>query len=273
MSKNKQYTRKQIQEAIAYWTKQLHLIDEAHNALIDALEKEFGHDIVFTWVQDYTLSQEDYEKIFGILNTYLFNGQLKPIGIFWWPEDKIVERLNYNAIASGEHNKLRTSAPCYGVFSGVCKDVLDNNGDIIDIDISNEAILMNKSKLTQCAFIFAVACICHEMIHYYDRFTKEFYNKQLENSRSGKVFDSHKDKAFQEKMKEANANGIHVVEDFGQVNTYNNINRASRYKLYSVVGESEKYRYEDDDVINSFDGHTWHVKNKKTGIGSFAFLD
>ena len=74
-------------------------------------------------------------------------------------------------------------------------------------------------------------------------------------------------------MKEANANGIYVVEDFGQVNTYNNINKASRYKLYGVVGESEKYRYEDDDIINSFDGHTWHVKNKKTGVASFAFLD
>ena len=43
MPKTKLYTKKQIQEAIAFWTKIL----ENTSPLIDALVEEFGYDVVF----------------------------------------------------------------------------------------------------------------------------------------------------------------------------------------------------------------------------------
>lgn len=265
---DKKYTKKQIIEAISYWTKQLNVLDEAKNALVASLEKEFGHAIVFSWALDYQLSQEDCEKIFKILNLHLFNNALKPIDIFWWPESKIVERLNQNSIESDESRPLRNAAECYGVFSAVCKDVKDKDGNIIDVKMSKKAILMNSSRLTVCSFIFAVACICHEIIHYYDSFTEEHHRKQLEASINNEGFDSHEDRAFQDKMHEANLLGVNVVEDFGSTNTYINSNAKARYELYAVVGETDRSH------IHRFgSGQNLFIKNDKTGTMFYAHFD
>ena len=57
--------------------------------------------------------------------------------------------------------------------------IVDKDGNVVDIKIQDEIIMLNKTYMSNCIFIFAVAVLCHEMIHYYDRFTKEFHNKQL----------------------------------------------------------------------------------------------
>ena len=59
--------------------------------------------------------------------------------------------------------------PGAGVFSAVCKDVLDKDGNVVDIKIQDEIIMLNKTYMSNCIFIFAVAVLCHEMIHYFDK--------------------------------------------------------------------------------------------------------
>ena len=148
------------------------------------------------------------------------------------------------------------------------KKVLSNAGDVVDVTFHKPIIMMNSSYLTACKFIFAVACVCHEMIHYYDHFSDEYVKKFTEYY-NGHVdsFNSHHDAAFQEKMHEARRHGIDVVEDHGRINTFGNINAKARWKLYDVVGESSSNVYE------RFDGHTLVVRNKKTGNGFFAMFD
>lgn len=127
---------------------------------------------------------------------------------------------------------------------------------------------MNSTTLTTCTFIFAVACICHEMIHYYDRFTQEFHDKQLESSKTKEEFDSHMDQAFQAKKLEAHENGIDVEENFSRLGTYKNINSKARYVLRQAIGENE-------DSNSSIFGneHSLFIKNDKTGKMFFAFFD
>jgi Mg2+/Co2+ transporter CorC len=76
-------------------------------------------------------------------------------------------------------------------------------------------------------------------------------------------------------MAEANHYGIDVVEDFGSVNTFSNINNKARWKLFKVVGEDEDDEDEakNEDIDQYFDGHTLIVRNKKTGTGFFAMFN
>lgn len=270
MNSSRQYTRQQIEKTIDYWAKQLHLMNETKSKAIDALVDEFGHDVVFSEYMDYNLSQDDCEKIFDILNKHLFDNSLKPVKIFLWPQNKAIELLKKNAAESGKPNQNYDNAEFYGTYTGVCKDIKDENENIVDVQMSKEAIVMNSTKLTTCTFIFAVACICHEMIHHYDRFTKEFHDKQLKASQTNDTFDSHEDAAFQAKMEEANQNGINVEKNFKKLGSYINANGKARYVLRKEIGEDE----DDRSFIHEF-GDEQHIfiKNDKTGEMFFAFLD
>lgn len=84
---------------------------------------------------------------------------------------EVVKRLNENSKLSGDDKKIQT-APCYGVHSAAVSDIYDEFGNVVDVKIFNDVILINSSFLKKSNFIFAVACVCHEMIHYYDRFSK-----------------------------------------------------------------------------------------------------
>lgn len=234
----KQYTKEQIVEAISYWTRQLKLMDESCSKCVDALINEFGHDRVVSREYSYNLTKEDLKRIYDVLNFTLFRNDLGPIRLEYWPEGFVVDKLNENALKSGDLDTRFDSAVCYGTFSAVCKDVLDKDGNIVDIKISDEIIMLNKTYLKDCIFIFAVASICHEMIHYCDRFTKEFHDKQLKASQTGEDFNSHQDELFQQMMEEANAQGVNVVETLKGV-PFAKANENARYTLKSVIGEDE----------------------------------
>lgn len=146
-------------------------MNESYNAVIDALVNEFGHDLVFSRLSTYKLTDEDLHKIFNILNMHLFENKLNHVRVEYWPESRVVKTLNDYAMRSDAFEKQLDNAPCYGVHTAVCKDIKNSNGDIIDVKIYDDIIMMNSDYLQECVFIFAVASICHEMAHAYDRLT------------------------------------------------------------------------------------------------------
>jgi hypothetical protein len=263
----KSYTKEQIIEAISYWTRQLKLMTESYNKCIDALINEFGHDIVTSRNFNYNLTKDDLKRIYDILNFTLFNNKLGLIRLEYWPEGFIIDKLNENAIKSGVFDQKISSIPCYGVFSAVCKDIVDKNGNITDININEEIIILNKTYLKDCIFIFAVASICHEMIHYYDRFSKEFHDKQLNASQTNDDFDSHKDVIFQQMMKEANEHGINVTDTLKNVQ-FKTANENARYVLERVIGEND----DSQTHINANDNrYTMRAKGSRKFV--FAEFD
>lgn len=259
------YTKKQIVEAIAYWTQQLKLMTESHKKCVDALVSEFGRKLVYSKKYDYNLTKTDLKKIYNILNYTLFSNALGQIQLEYWPERLVVNKLNENALKSGVIGKQKKRAPCYGAYSAVCRDVLDKRGKIVDISISDDVIMLNKTYLKDCIFIFAVASICHEMIHFYDRFTDEFHNNQLKASQTGIGFDSHKDILFQHMMEQANKNGINVVETLANT-PFELANSSARYALKNVLGEEDG----SDTHVNAGYGR---ITIRAKGSHSFVFME
>lgn len=261
-----QYTRQQIENSISYWTKKLHIMNETKSRLIDALIDEFGHAVVLQTEFQYMLNEEDLSKIFKILNMHLFNNRLDAIKLVYWHEDKIIDKLNQYEVESNG-NDFVYEVPAYGVFSAIAK-VSKDNDEVTDANFFKPIIMMNVDRLKKCIFIFAIACICHEMIHYYDNMSDEYLQRYISFRNTKAKFDSHNDKAFQEKMKEANSHGIDVVERYGTLDTFNSINNRARMKLFNTIGEDEC-----NGVEHSFDGHTLDVYNEKTGIGCIIMFD
>ena len=69
--KTKLYTKKEIQEAISFWTKIL----ENKSPLIDALVEDFGYDVVFGR-KKIIPTLNIIKTIYSIVNTYLFDNAL-----------------------------------------------------------------------------------------------------------------------------------------------------------------------------------------------------
>lgn len=259
------YTKEQISEALSYWARQLKLMTESYNNCVDALINEFGNDLVTSNDRTYNLSKEDLKRMYDVLNFTLFDNDLGFIRLEHWPEKLIVEKLNENNEKSGILDKKIHRLPAAGVFTGVCKDVIGKDGDIVDIDIYEEIIMLNKDYMSDCIFIFAVAALCHEMIHFYDRFTKEFHDKQLKASQTKEDFDSHKDQIFQEMMKEANRKGIHVVESLEGI-PFKLANSNARYVLKNVIGE-------DEDCSTFVNANDFRYTMRADGSHSFVFAE
>lgn len=245
------YTRKQIEEALKYWTKRLDVLNESITRTIQALIDEFGEKRVISREKDYRLTKEDLQKIYDVLNRCLFNGKLGRIGLEYWPEAFIVDQVNDHLMRSEVFNKNIDAAPYYGVWSGVSKDVKDKDGNIVDVRMSDDMIMINKSLVKDSVFIFVVATICHEMIHYAYRLTDTYHDKVLYSSQhNNQGFDSHSDEFFQEKMKLARAEGIDVIERPDPGDTFDSINRNAAELLKNVISEDDD---NDETIVSATD--------------------
>lgn len=244
--------------------------ESVYNNVIDALVDEFGKDVVLSKEFNYTLTQQDLKKIFSILNKYLFNNEIKFLPVVLWPMSKLVDKLNYHAKMSGPENKDIKSIECLGVHSAICTEVYDSNHEIIDVKIRDHYLIINSSEVNNSIFIFAVAVICHEMIHAYDHQTStEIHDMVLEWERFHEVEPAvHETEVFKRKMKEANDNGVNVVASLSTDNTHKVDNIQARYVLENVIGEAEN---PDVEVIEG--KQNLYFRNKKTGYGYFIHFD
>ena len=267
----KKYTKQQIAEAIKHWESVLKRMDESiYNNVIDALVDEFGKDVVLSKEFSYTLTQQDLKKIFSILNKYLFDNEIKFLPVVLWPMNKLIDKLNYHAKMSGDENEEIKNIKCIGVHSAICVPIVDDNNKLVDIRFRDDYLIINESKIQNCIFIFAIASICHEMIHVYDyQYSNETHDISLEwEKHHKKIPDFHNTKIFKDKMKEANDNGINVVPHLSSDESHKVDNIRARFVLKNTINEDENpdliIRQSDQDLL---------MINKKTGYGFFAHFD
>ncbi len=270
----KRYTKEQIVKAIKYWSRVLQRMGEEEankksNAIIDALITEFGEDVVKSDQLNYRLNDNDLKKIFDILNKNLFDGKLPDVRLRYIPEQMVVNRLNDNLLMSEIFDTTYDHTDCYGVHSAICTDLHDMTGEVKDIVVDDDIIMINSSKLRKCIFIFAVATICHEMIHYCDRFSREYHDLALYASKTKtNLGDTHGDLVFELKMKEANENGIQVVKNFTAQDNFVDINLKARYHLKSVIGEN----IEKNNIVSKND-HTVIIRSSNSDKFFIAEFD
>lgn len=76
----------------------------------------------------------------------MFNGEIKNIPVVLWPKKNLIDKINYHTAASGVVDGDIEDIDCYGVHSAICNDILDKNGNIIDIMIRDDYLMMNLDK-------------------------------------------------------------------------------------------------------------------------------
>lgn len=263
----KKYTKQQIKNAIDYWTRKLNVLNESKAKVIDDLISKFKEDVVLSKEENFSPNTQDLRDIYDILNTNLFNGELKNIPITYCNSRSFADRVNTYITASNSNEQQADDISSIGAHLAVTKEQKNENGIIEKITFSNNVIVLNSDYIKKNIFIFIVACLCQEMIHYCDSFSDEMHNKFLKQELDPNYsFDAHKNSIFQTKMSEANENGINVEETLSlrlDKDAYK-----ARLTLKNVFGEEESR----ETTVKQFN-NMLIVKNKKTGIGFFAQFD
>ena len=263
----KKYTKQQIKNAIDHWTRKLNVLNESKAKVIDDLISKFKEDVVLSKEENFSPNTQDLRDIYDILNTNLFNGELKNIPITYCNSRSFADRFNTYNIVSNNNEQYAEKINSIGVHLAVTKEQKNDQGAVEKIDFSNNVIILNSDYIKKNIFILIVACLCHEMIHYCDSFSDEMHNKFLKQELDPNYsFDAHKNSIFQTKMSEANENGINVEETLSlrlDKDAYK-----ARLTLKNVFGEEESR----ETTVKQFN-NMLIVKNKKTGIGFFAQFD
>ena len=128
--------------------------------------------------------------------------------------------------------------------------------------------MLNRDLLGLSVFIFVVACLCHEMIHYCDRFSDEFKQKYIQyQNDSSRKYDSHDDEIFKDKLKLANDNCINVKKTASS--SVGSDNAESYVVLKKVLDENEM----SNDIVIRQTKDMLSVLNKRTGRGFLAIFN
>lgn len=207
------YSRKQISEAIKYWTRQLKALDESKAKVIDDLIEKFGEDVVLSKTGKFQPNTNNLRQIYDILNFRLFDNMLKNIPVTAEHSKNIADRLNiYNEVSRGDELKL-DDVNVYSVHLAAVNETEAVNGKTTRISIFDNIIMLNRDLMVPGVFIFIVSSLCHEMIHYCNSFSDELRAHVLKSCNYPDYkYDSHNDPVFQEKMSQANDNGLHVTK-------------------------------------------------------------
>ena len=172
-----QYSKKQIIEAIKHWQNVLRSMNESKSLILDALCQKFSKDFVKSPERNIILTPEICYEILDALNPVLFDGILDHIPIKCMSFDAIIKDCKQNDKLHGIHNYEYNVYESLGLFTTYIetKDPTIKNIKFDDKLISKDSIIyINYDKVHNTSFIFAVATLCHELIHYYDSLVGEY---------------------------------------------------------------------------------------------------
>lgn len=260
----KQYSQKQIQEAIDYWKSVLNRIDEAEDSLLKAIFKTFNtNDLLkpFTGkITDVILSE-----CFTILTQYFFTTGIMPkIPIIYDTEVKIKELLL---------SRNMTVEDIPSVFYGTYSTLYDNDPLTLkwtdDLKLHDDIILLNSDYIDNRSISFLISCLCHEMIHYYDRLFGEFCDFTKFTIITKIKKDKHNTMTFETMKEKANNMGINVIQQIPK-NKDAEILDKEGIELLFVKAQAEGIIVEDESRIqNNIDGITFNKDRTGGSINIF----
>lgn len=165
-----------------YWKMLLEDADNAssdNNRIIYALVDAFGKDVVFSKKPFISTDTINY-KIFDILNEHMFDSSLKRIKILYMTASEITAYMNVEFERQNVEDKANIEH--YKDSIGIYSCTMDYDHSLPEprcyetlYFTENEEMFINKDVLSTKSFMFTVATICHEMIHYYDRLNGDEY--------------------------------------------------------------------------------------------------
>ena len=250
--KTKLYTKKQIREAIEFWTKIL----ENTSPLIDALVEDFGYEIVFG-KQCIIPSLKNIKTIYDLVNAYAFANKLVPCPI----ENDILGKCALDYAAMEFYNVLYTDTK-----ENPSKYILltqlgqDENGKTF---YPPRIFVADRTLNEKMHLMSLVSIIAHEMIHQYVIEIGNGIQKQFEADYVTYIpYDEHKGE-FAVWMNTINSkHGLNVCE-VGSKSTYD---KDSDNALKMFAGND----YAMNESTKSTD--TMKIEHHENGYVEFRFL-
>ena len=202
---NSYYTKQQIVEAIKHWKSVLKRMDESKNALLSELFATFNiNDLLKPF--NGRIDSKLLDDCYIILNKYLFSLKLPKLPLIYESNDKIRDFL-----IDRETNPNNIPNIFFGVHSVTCdNDQISNWAE--SLQLHDDVILLNSSHINGKSLSFLIACLCHEMIHYYDRLFGEYCDFTKYTLITGIKKDKHNTMTFETMKEEANNLGIKVIQ-------------------------------------------------------------
>lgn len=251
----KQYTKKQILEAVKYWQSVLKKIDESNN-LISVLTNIYGNKTITSKNMHFNINTQIAYELFDILNDYVFNSRLVKCDIYCSTYDNIVDKLKIRKSNIPTNN-------FYGMFDTIVHDEkLKTLSD--KLVYSNNLILINTSLVNNSNFIFACSALCHEMLHLYD----QMYGEKSICDKHWLLYkvkiDSHTTPTFINTKRKANDMGLTVI-DKGEGFNFSELNSEAYMNLMnSIVNDGVNL----DESDESCDNDKTVLAKKIPGLGT-----
>ena len=213
------FSRNQILDKIKFWKRELAKIDESKSLLIDALIGKFGVNVVRSEKRNFILTSDICYDILDVLNPVLFNGVLKHIPIKCMHFDSILSDCKQNDRKHEVYNYEYAMEDPFGLFTTYIEteDPTVKELSLHDRLVSRDpTIYINYDKVYKTSFMFAVAVLCHELIHYYDSLVGEYIEvKRLvamgKIDKKDEAKAEHRTKTFIDKLVEANEQNVNVL--------------------------------------------------------------
>ena len=202
------YTKHQIIESIKHWQKRLQSMNEAEDQLLQALSDAFEKSKLFSKTYKGKFNEDFFRRAYDILNEHFFSSKLDEIPVYYKADADIRDFL-----VKREYDLLKIPL----LFFGTHSVILENDKNTLkwtdDLDLHDDVILLNKDHIEDKSLIFAIACLCHEMIHYYDRLFGEYCDFIKYSVITGIDKNIHNTLTFEDMKDKANELGINVIQE------------------------------------------------------------
>lgn len=197
--KTKKYTKRQIREAIDFWTRIL----ENTSSFLDALVDEYGYDPVFNSTKKMQVRLKDIERIHRIANSAIFNDVLANIDVI---EDGNGEKtMNGAFIVYGFMVYFDDATKRWKLLS---EEGIDSNGNVFP----PPQLYVSPSFLnSQMPLVEIASIVVHEMIH--QKISENASSDRLKQLASSN-YDSH-DSEFETLMHKINAKHGLNIQPYG----------------------------------------------------------
>lgn len=173
-----------------------------------ALSDEFEKSKFFSKTYKANFNEDFFKRCYRILNEHFFSSKLDEIPVYYRFDAEIRDFL-----IKRKGNKFEIPKTFFGTHS----ILYDNDPKTLKLSdeliIHDDVILLNKDHIENKSLIFAIACLCHEMIHYYDRLFGEFceFVKFTIVTKIDK--NIHNTLTFEDMKNKANNLGINVIQE------------------------------------------------------------
>lgn len=203
---------------------------EAKTKLLTACEDKFGKSLVYSPKMDFDFTNtQNFWSIYDILNAYLFANKLPNKRHI-----KIYACLKNDLIALSKQVNLigDTSKDRYAIYAPEI--------DINTSKLKGESIFLldDYGKKT---FLFAVSCICHELIHCFDAHNGILIRIMKEDEKLN-IDRSHQTPCFVRYMKLAAMEGIRVMTN-GNNTPYDILNQEAIQFAYNLQEDNNENFY------------------------------